>query len=349
MQNLEKIKVTSSISIRDAIQVLDHSAMQIVLVIDASDRLIGTVTDGDIRRGILSGISLDESIAMVMNTKPKVCLDDQSRETVLARMKSLQLRHMPILNAQGVLVSMEMFDELLAPRARKNAVMIMAGGLGTRLRPLTEECPKPMLKIGGRPILETILLNLVDYGFRRFYISVNYKSEMITEYFGDGSSWGIEIEYLHESQKLGTAGSLSLLPKDLVDPIVVMNGDLLTKINFEQLLDFHAEHVAAATMCVRGYEFQVPYGVVKTDNHKIVGIEEKPVQSFFINAGVYVLEPRVLKSIPMDSYLDMPSLYENLIKNEETAVVFPVREYWIDVGHLADFERANNEYKDIFS
>ena len=201
------------------------------------------------------------------------------------------VRHLPIIDESGCLVGLETFEDLLAPTEKNNFVVLMAGGLGERLRPLTETCPKPMLKIGDKPILENILTNFIEYGFRRFFISVNHLAEVVKRYFGTGSDWGVEIHYLQEKHRLGTAGALSLLPQNPSEPIFVMNGDLLTKVNFSQLLDFHFEQKANATMCVREYDFQVPYGVVKIDRHTITAIEEKPVQRLFVNAGIYILEP----------------------------------------------------------
>jgi dTDP-glucose pyrophosphorylase len=349
MRDFKKIQVAPNVSIRETIGLIDASAMQIALVVEKSGKLVGTVTDGDIRRGILKGVALDAAVEFIMNRQPSVCGKEEDRETMLARMKQTGLHHMPIVDDIGCLVGLETLDELLIPAEKENVVVLMAGGLGARLRPLTEDCPKPMLKIGGRPILETILLNFIEHGFRRFYISVNYKSEVITEYFGDGSRLGVDVQYIHESHKLGTAGALGLLAHRPKQPFFVMNGDLLTKVNFSQLLDFHKNHHAKATMCVREYDFQIPYGVVKIDNHRIIGIEEKPTHRFFVNAGVYVLEPETLKNIPTDSPFDMPTLFEKLIKEEKETAVFPIREYWLDVGHLADFDRANGEYRDIFS
>ncbi len=318
--------------------------MQIALVVDGDNHLLGTVTDGDVRRGILRGVALNETVDKIMNPNPSVCREDDAREAILTRMEIRNLRHMPVVDKAGRVVRLETHDELLAPKERDNLVVLMAGGLGVRLRPLTENCPKPMLKIGGRPILETILLNFIEYGFRRFYLSVNYMSEAITEYFGDGSRWGVDIRYLRESQKLGTAGALSLLPERPNSPILVMNGDLLTKVNFTQLVDFHGAHRSKATMCVREYDFQVPYGVVKMDHHSITAIEEKPVQTFFVNAGIYMLEPEILDMIPKSDFFDMPTLFDRLIADRSKTIAFPVREYWLDIGHVEDFERANLEH-----
>lgn len=344
MKDFKKILVSPDTSIRDTIQLIDSTAMQIALVVTGDNRLLGTVTDGDIRRGILHGRPLDEAVDKIMNPNPCVCSEDDAREAIIARMDKRRLRHMPVVDKDGRLLSLETHDELLVPKERDNLVILMAGGLGIRLRPLTENCPKPMLKIGGRPILETILLNFIEYGFRRFYISVNYMSETIIEYFGDGTQWGANIQYLRESHKLGTAGALGLLPERPSSPILVMNGDLLTKVNFTNLVDFHASHRSKATMCVREYDFQVPYGVVKIDNHSITAIEEKPVQSVFVNAGIYVLEPEILDAIPQNKFFDMPTLFDRLIAAGNGTSAFPIREYWLDIGHLEDFERANIEH-----
>ena len=211
--------------------------------------------------------------------------------------------------------------------------------------PLTDQCPKPLLKVGQRPLLETIILNFINYGFHNFYVSVNYKADMIKQYFGDGSRWNVSINYIEEPERMGTAGSLSLLPKKSIkEPLIIMNGDLLTKANFRHLLDFHLQHKAEATMCVREYSLQIPYGVVTSDRHRLTAINEKPTHRFFVNAGIYVLQPEVLNQIPRNQYMDMPSLFDLLIKNQQETAVFPIREYWLDIGRISDFEQANNEY-----
>jgi NDP-sugar pyrophosphorylase family protein len=243
----------------------------------------------------------------------------------------------------------ELLDYLLEAPERENWVVLMAGGLGTRLAPLTDNCPKPLLKVGNKPILETIIENFISHGFKRFYLSVNYKAEMIEEYFGDGSRWGAEIRYLREDKKMGTAGALGLIPEPLTQPFLVMNGDLLTKVNFSQLLNFHQEQNAHATMCVREYDFQVPYGVVSVDKHRIKSIEEKPVHRFFVNAGIYVLDPEAVSLIPADMPYDMTSLFEQMTANEREVIAFPVREYWLDIGHRDDFERAAGDFARIFA
>jgi len=344
----KEILVLPEISIREAIHVLDKSAKQIVLVVDGNNCLVGTATDGDIRRGILKGVSLDDPIQTIMNSDPTVAMIDEGRESILAAMQLKGLHHIPLVDENHRVMGLETLDDLIQSPARENRVVLMAGGLGNRLSPLTDECPKPMLKVGNKPLLETILENFIEYGFHRFYISVNYMADVVKSYFGDGFRWGVDICYLHEDQRLGTAGALSLLPEKPMEALLVMNGDLLTKVNFKQLLDFHTEHHAKATMCVREYDFQVPYGVVKIDAHRITSIDEKPIQRFFVNAGIYVLEPEALDLISSNTYFDMPTLFEKLIALKKEAAVFPIREYWLDIGHLADYKRANGEYQDIF-
>lgn len=348
MKDWKKVILTPEISIREAISTIDAGALQIALVVDADNKLLGTVTDGDVRRGILREIPLDASVCEIMNPGPAVVNVHQSREEILALMKKKSLRQIPLVDGSGRLVGLEVIEAILQPPDFPNQVVIMAGGLGTRLRPMTNNCPKPMLKVGGRPILETVLQNLKEQGFRRFYLSVNYMADLIKDHFGDGSCLGVEIEYLHEDKKLGTAGALSLLPVLPTEPIMVMNADLLTKVNFQQLFDFHRQHQSAATMCVREYDFQVPYGVVKVDQHRLLGIEEKPVHNFFVNAGIYILGPEVFKLIIPDCYCDMPTVFETLIEKKYATTVFPIREYWLDIGKLDDFERASGEFSEVF-
>lgn len=348
MKNWKSVLVSSDATIRETIRVMDQGALKIALVVDTEHRLLGTVSDGDVRRGILTGFSLEDRVQKVMNMTPVVVGLNEGREKILVLMRQKQVYQIPIVDNAGILVGLEEIDTVLAPPRRENWVVLMAGGLGTRLKQLTKDVPKPLLRIGDKPILETILISFIELGFSRFFISVNYKSELIEDYFGDGSRWGARIEYLREDKKLGTAGALGLLPEKPSAPVLVMNGDVLTKVNFHQLLDFHLEHKAVATMCVREYDFQVPYGVVKLDRHRIASIEEKPIQRFFVNAGIYVLEPKVLDLVPRDVFFDMPTLFEKLVDQQRETAVFPVREYWLDVGRIDDFEQANTEFREVF-
>jgi dTDP-glucose pyrophosphorylase len=348
LDNWENILTLPDETIFNALQRLDKSGMQLLLIIDNNRRLIGTVTDGDIRRGILRGVTMNTRVHEVMNASPTVCKTSESRERIFDMMRMKKLRQIPIIDWDGRVVRVETLDSFLNVEDQENPVILMAGGLGTRLSPLTDECPKPLLHIGGRPLLETIVLNLSKHGFRNIYLSVNYRAEMIEKHFGDGSRWGVNIRYIHETKRMGTAGSLTLLEEKPKKPIIIMNGDLLTKVNFKQLVDFHVEHEAKATMCVREYEYQIPYGVVHADHEQITSIVEKPIQRYFVNAGIYVLNPEVLESIPRDTFYDMPTLYEQLIKDQQQAVIFPIREYWLDIGRIDDYTRANLEFMEVF-
>ncbi len=349
MKDWKSTLIAPDASLREAIQTIDNGSLQIALVVDSERRLLGTVTDGDLRRAILRGFGLDQPVQAIMNKRPTVARAEHDMAQVLADMRRKQIHRVPVVDDSGRVIGVELLEELIRPAERDNWVVLMAGGLGSRLRPLTDDRPKPMLRVGNKPLLETIIENFVEQGFHRFFISVNYMAEMIKDHFADGSRWGAPIQYLEEDRKLGTAGALSLLPKSPSAPFLVMNGDLLTKVDFRHLLDFHHEHRAQATMCVREYDFQVPYGVVRLDGQRIAGIDEKPVHRFFVNAGIYVLEPEALHRVPRDTFFDMPSLFEKLIADGRDTAAFPIREYWLDIGQLADYDRANGEFSGVFA
>lgn len=335
-------------SIRDVIKVIDERSSQFALVVDEESKLLGTITDGDIRRGILRGLELEESCREVMNRSPKCFESNSSREEVVKLMKDMGLRHIPMVSSEGVMEDVFSLEEVLGAYRHENTVVIMAGGLGKRLGRLTEDCPKPMLDVGGKPILETILDQFIDQGFHRFYISVNYLSEMIKDHFGDGSRWNVDIQYLEEREPLGTAGALSLIKTLPELPFIVMNGDLLTKVNVSQLLDFHEHSKSLATMCVRGFDYRVPYGVVRSEGHRFVDLVEKPLQKFFVNAGIYCLSPEVLLNVPTGEYCDMTTLFESLSNKKAMVSTFPIHEYWRDIGQLPDFKSAMDEYSGVF-
>ncbi len=344
----KQISVRPDQTIRETLEVIDEGAVQIAIVVNEHDQLEGVATDGDIRRGILDDLDLDAPVASIMNEDPITARPQEDRQSLIDTMRARRIHQVPLVDHQGQVVGIEVLDDLLEPEARPNPVVLMAGGLGTRLRPLTEDCPKPLLEVGDKPILETILEGFIAHGFHRFYLSVNYKAGMIEDYFGDGSDWGVDISYVHEEKRLGTAGPLSLLPERPEETMIVMNGDLLTKLNFAYLLDFHRKHDVAATMCVREHETQVPYGVIETDDQYMEGIVEKPTERYFVNAGIYVLEPETLDYVPENEFYDMPDLFERLIDEGKEATVFPVREYWQDVGRKEDFENANGDYNEVF-
>ena len=348
MNIIDKVTLNTSTSIKKAMEIIDTSEIKIALVVDDSKRLIGTITDGDIRRAILKGIALSDSVKDTMNRNFIYAEVGESREKILQLAKLNQIHQVPIVDKDFILVGIEDTSSQLTPSKRLNKVVLMVGGLGTRLRPLTNETPKPLLKVRNKPILEIILERFVKHGFNDFIFSVNYKAEMIEEYFGDGKRFGVNIQYVHDQGRMGTAGSLSFIKKQLTEDFIVMNGDLLTNINFENLSDFHFDRNSKATMCVREYDFQVPYGVVNVQEQNIVSVEEKPVHKFFVNAGIYMLNPSVLKHIPENSFFDMPTLFDILIRAKEKILPFPIREYWLDIGGIEEYNKASSEYSKSF-
>jgi dTDP-glucose pyrophosphorylase len=349
MKSIEHIKLTSTSTIKEALKIIDKGAMQIAIVIDEHDRLVGTLTDGDIRRGLLNNLSLDASIESIIFRTPTVAAISDTKEEILQKALGKKLHQIPIVDDEHRVIGIKEIEELVRPHVKPNRVVLMVGGLGTRLYPLTENTPKPMLKVGNKPILQTIVEKFAEYGFINIIMCVNYKSHIIQDYFEDGSRFGVRIEYIFEEQRMGTAGALSLLPHVPNEPFFVMNGDLLTNVNFEHLLDYHTTQNALATMGVREYDFQVPYGVVNVDGNHILSIQEKPVHKFFVSAGIYMLSPEVLNIIPKNEFYDMPTLFEVLIQAKKTTISFPIREYWLDIGRLEEYERANNEYDGVFS
>jgi dTDP-glucose pyrophosphorylase len=350
MKRIASNLVAPDITILDAINRMDRSPIKIILVVDQHGRLLGTVTDGDIRRAILNAVTLDSPVSDIMNRNPLVLEHQSDLAAVITQAQNRMLRYVPVLDAEGRVADLETVSELEQELQRRdNLVVLMAGGLGTRLAPLTEDTPKPMLKVGDKPILETIIERFVDHGFHRFCISLNYKGDMIKEYFGEGDKWGADISYVRETERRGTAGALALLPERPKAPFLMMNGDLLTNVGFVNLLDFHQQQGALASIGVREYDLQVPYGTVSVDGVDTLGLEEKPVFRFFVNAGIYCLDPRVLDFVPDEGWLDMPDLLNRLIKSEEKVCSFPIHEYWIDIGRMEDFDRAQGEYNKVFN
>ncbi len=349
MKEITKILLTSKASIKEAMQTIDAGAMKIALVVDGNKKLLGTITDGDIRRAVLNGTVLSDCIENVYNQNPIKAYVDTPRSVLKQIAKRHHILRIPIVDTTEKIISINLVEDISLSCSKPNKVILMVGGLGSRLRPLTENTPKPMLDVGGKPILETIIKRFSIYGFVNIVMCIGYKSHVIQDYFGDGSKFGVNIEYILEDKRMGTAGALSLLKDRPTEPFFVMNGDLLTNVNFENLCDYHMANHAKGTMCVREYDFQVPFGVVNLDGHNITHIEEKPVHKFFVSAGIYMLDPSCIDVIPKDEFYDMPTLFEKLIEQGDTAVSFPLREYWIDIGRIEEYEKANNEYHGVFS
>ena len=336
--------VAAETPIIEAVRILDAVASQILLVTGADDKLLATLTDGDVRRAILAGKALDRPVIEIANREPRMMASETPPEEILKAMQTFYVRHIPLVDGTGSVVGIAGLDSPFTEEvALPNCAVIMAGGKGTRLYPLTRDLPKPMIKLAGRPILELIIEGLVARGIVHIYISVNYHAKIIKNHFRDGNKFNATIEYLEESEPLGTAGALRLLPPGIKDPILVMNGDLLTKADFRGLIDFQATSGADAVIAVRSYDIEVPYGVVTVDGNSLTGIEEKPTQSFLVNAGLYILGPSVLNNLPPSRRFDMTDLITQMRDNDIRIDVFPLREYWLDIGHHDELERARDD------
>jgi dTDP-glucose pyrophosphorylase len=337
-----KALLSSDATIRDAIRNLDETALRIVLAVSSDGTLLGTLTDGDIRRGLLRGLDLSSPIGQIINRDPLVVPRHLGRELVLQLMRANKVQQLPVVDAARHVVGLHLWDALSTPGVRPNLMVIMAGGQGTRLRPHTESCPKPLLPVGGRPMLEHIIERARAEGFHRFVLAIHYLGQMIENHFGNGSRWQVEIDYLREESPLGTVGALALLTPRPDAPFLVSNGDVLTDIRYGELLDFHGRHGAAATMAVRQHEWQHPFGVVHTNGVDIVGFEEKPVSRSHINAGIYVLEPRALDVLVSGEQCDMPMLFSRLQQRSARTIVYPMHEPWLDVGRPDDYTSAED-------
>ena len=348
MRIVNDIKLSINSTIKDALQTINNGGLQIAIVVDENDTLVGTVTDGDIRRGLLNGLDLNSSVSLVVHKSPSIASVGDTKESILKIALAKKLHKIPLVDELGKLVGIEDIEDIIKPVGKTNRVILMVGGLGTRLRPLTQDTPKPMLKVGNKPILQTIVEKFAEYGFVNITMCVNFNASIIRDYFGDGKEFGVNIDYVLEEKRMGTAGALSLLKERPSEPFFVMNGDLLTNVNFEHIFNYHMLNKATATMCVREYDYEVPYGVVKMNDNKIIEIAEKPVQKFFVSAGIYMLSPEILDLIPKNEFYDMPALFEKLIKLSKNVISFPIREYWLDIGRMEEYQRANEEYKEVF-
>jgi dTDP-glucose pyrophosphorylase len=333
-----------SATIEEAIRNLDQVAIKIVMVVNEGGLLEGTVSDGDIRRGLLKGLALTSPIKKIIHRKPLVVPSAMGRELVKQLMVANKIQQVPAVDESNRVVGLHLWDEITAIPARSNTMVIMAGGMGTRMLPHTEDRPKPMLLIAGRPMLEHIIEHASLEGFSHFVVTTHYLGQMIEDYFASGERLGVKIDYLREKSPLGTAGALGMLKPRPDASFVVTNGDVMTDIRYGDLLDFHVRNGAAATMAVRAHEWQNPYGVVHTQGIEIVGFEEKPVSRSHINAGVYALNPEALNVLNLDERCDMPTLFERLQAKSKTTIAYPMHEPWLDVGRPVDLERARGEH-----
>lgn len=336
---LDRCRVPEGGTLLDALRVLETGGLELALVVDTNDRLVGVLTDGDIRRAILAGAPLDAPLAAHANRRYTKVSTSAGRAEVMDLMRARTIGQIPIVDDEGRLLGMHVLHEIIGGAVRPNWAVIMAGGRGTRLRPITDEIPKPMIKVAGRPILERTVLHLVGFGVRRIFLSINHLGEQIERHFGDGSNHGCRIEYLREDEPLGTGGSLSLMPEPPQDPLLVMNGDLITEADIGAMLDFHRDNGQKITMGVRRYHHVVPFGCIDTDGDRITRMEEKPSIVRLVNAGIYVLAPEVVAKVPRAS-IGLPTLVEQCIDEGHTARIFEIETDWIDVGRPDQLKQA---------
>lgn len=348
---LQSLFISPDSSIRSAMKCVDRGSCGIALVVDLERRLLGTITDGDVRRAVLVHTDLEFPISVILENKistqypkPVTASRETDRKALIALMHEYVLRQIPILDNDGKVVDLVMLDDLIPTQDLPLQAVIMAGGLGTRLRPLTEDLPKPMLPVGGKPLMELVIEQLRQVGIRRVNITTHYKPEKISDHFGDGSSFGVELNYVNEDKPLGTGGALGLIDAP-TEPILVINGDILTKVDFRAMLTYHQEHRAVMTVAVKQYDIKVPYGVIECEGSRVCALKEKPQMHFLVNAGVYLLEPKVYEFIPNGEHFNMTDLIQWLLDSDHIVASFPIIEYWLDIGQLADYEQAQNDIK----
>jgi dTDP-glucose pyrophosphorylase len=343
------ILLRPSARLRDAAAAMTKTGLGIALAVDGRRKLLGVVTDIDIRRALLGKGSLDAPLSGAMKKKPVTAPVGASREALSELFRRTAHAYIPVVDDKGSLKGLAaLLDHMTIPARHPNWVVVMAGGVGKRLLPLTAHTPKPLVKVGGKPIMEILIDQLVSSGFHRFIFSVNHLADQIKDHFGDGERWDARFEYVHESKPLGTAGALGLIKRDLGDTFFVVNGDIMTKVDFRALLNFHKKEKALATVCIKQHEVQIPYGVIELADNKMERFVEKPVQRYFVNAGIYALEPSALKALPKGR-CDMPELLRRVkARRAKSIACFPLQEYWLDVGRVSDHERASSDYSAHF-
>jgi dTDP-glucose pyrophosphorylase len=344
-EELRTFIIKADQTIRKAMETITANRHEVAFVENNHGQIIGIATDGDIRRGLLHGLTMDSPVENAINKNYIAVGPEEERATVLDMMKSFGIRHVPVVDSQKRLLGVHFLQDLIGTTPKPNIAVIMAGGKGTRLMPLTQNCPKPMIKVAGRPILERLILHLVGFGIRKIYIAINYHGKIIENYFGDGASFGCSIEYLKENMALGTGGALSLLPEQPKHSIIVMNGDLVTQVNITRLLEFHLREKVVATITGRTYQIELPYGVLETDENRLVQLQEKPLLHYLINAGIYILNPEVLSFIPHQQYFPIIHLFDLLLEKKAMIGVHILNEEWIDVGRYDELQHANGIFK----
>lgn len=348
MKNWRDAVVRPNSSIRDTLRAIDKGAQNIALVCDELDKLIAVVSDGDIRRGLLSELHMDDPVSAVANTKPRVAQQGVTRDKLKQILTQEAVSVLPVLDQENRVVELHTLFSLEERPALENPVFIMAGGFGTRLKPLTDNCPKPMLPIGDKPILQHTIERMRKQGFRHFFISTHYLPEQIKDHFGDGSELDVNISYVHEEQPLGTGGALGLLPPDIAEkPLILLNGDILTDLDFGHILESHEDKGADATMCLRELETSLAYGVVEVVEGNVTGMMEKPTYRHLINTGMYVLSDACVKSVERGMRIDLPSLLEQRIQAGCTVNAYTFYGKWIDIGQMTDYVRAQSTFQTL--
>lgn len=338
--NLDKLVIAEASSIREAMQAIDSNGREVVLVRDEAGRVVGLISDGDVRRALLSGLTMESSIAKVMTRNFFTVGPEYDRASTLDVMKARMFQHVPVLDSEKKLIAIHFLNDLIGATPKPNIAVVMAGGMGTRLQPVAGNVPKPMVEIAGRPMLERLVLHLVGHGIKKIYLAVNHMAKVIEGHFGDGERFGCHIEYLREPKPLGTGGALTLLPEHPKHPILLLNGDLVTRADISAMLESHERSGCVATMAIGPYETRIPFGAVTERDGHLVTIEEKPVISFLVNRGIYVLEPSTLEHIPKDENFPITDLFEKLLDAKKKVGVFNFEDSWIDVGIPDDLRRA---------
>lgn len=349
IENIDPYSCHVDATIKDALEIIDRGAIGLCLVVDDDGHLVTTITDGDIRRVMLAGVGFEQTIDVLLRDKvhsdhpsPITASVDTDTETLLNSMLENDIRHIPLVDDTNKVVGIALLSQLLNEPSQPMSAVVMAGGFGKRLSPLTHNTPKPMLPVGEKPLLERTIEKLSSAGVREIKISTHYMHEKIRDHFGDGNAFGVELDYVHEDEPLGTAGALGLLarPKHTT---LIMNGDILSTLNHRHMLEFHTNHKADFTIAARHYEISVPYGVIEANGETVTSLKEKPKLSFFVNAGIYLAEPCVWDYIDTGRHMDMTDLVDRLIAEGTRVVSFPVHEYWLDIGRLDDYEQAQED------
>ncbi|MBF0250966.1 MAG: nucleotidyltransferase family protein [Alphaproteobacteria bacterium] len=343
--------VESNASLRDAMNCINKGSEGIVLVVGADQRLLGTITDGDVRRWLLAGTDLKSTVESLLRNKhdsmyptPLTAHAETEDSILFHMMVEKDIRHIPLIDDEERVVDLALLHKMTLEYELPITAVVMAGGFGTRLHPLTLDVPKPMLPLGDKPIMHRIVDSMKDAGVRRICVTTHYKPEHIVNYFGNGDSFGVEINYVKEDEPLGTAGALGLLERRS-EPLLVMNGDIVTEVDYRAMHEFHKQHKADLTVAVRKYEFLVPYGVIEHEGSMVTGITEKPLYEFFVNGGIYLVEPHVLDHLPASQRFDMTELIQKVLDTGGSVATFPILEYWLDVGQHTDYQKAQDDIK----